>query len=103
MTQKLATHTIRIENEQVRVTEWRFGPGDATGHHIHQHDYVVVPIMSAVMTLVEPNGGKVKSTLELGKPYFRHAGVEHDVVNSNNHDMAFIEIELKQTRIEPTR
>jgi hypothetical protein len=30
-----------------------------------------------------------------GSPYFRDAGVEHDVVNATEGDYAFIEIELK--------
>ena len=28
-------------------------------------------------------------------PYFREAGVEHDVVNANEHEFEFIEIEVK--------
>jgi hypothetical protein len=29
-------------------------------------------------------------------PYFRNAGVEHDVINANACEFAFVEIELKQ-------
>jgi quercetin dioxygenase-like cupin family protein len=39
-----AVATVMIDNERVRVTEWRIGPGDATGWHRHEHDYVVVPL-----------------------------------------------------------
>jgi hypothetical protein len=28
-------------------------------------------------------------------PYFRSAGVEHDVINANGFEFAFIEVELK--------
>jgi len=28
-------------------------------------------------------------------PYFRNAGVEHDVINPNSYEFAFLEIELK--------
>ena len=31
----------------------------------------------------------------MAAPYFREAGVEHDVVNTNDHEFAFIEIEMK--------
>jgi mannose-6-phosphate isomerase-like protein (cupin superfamily) len=34
--------------------------------------------------------------LTVGAPYFREAGVEHDVVNTNDHDFTFIEIEMRQ-------
>jgi hypothetical protein len=33
--------------------------------------------------------------LRHGVPYFRSAGVEHDVVNANDGEFAFIEIEIK--------
>ena len=39
-----ATPTQLIDNERVRVTEWRFRPGEATGWHRHEFDYVVVPV-----------------------------------------------------------
>jgi mannose-6-phosphate isomerase-like protein (cupin superfamily) len=34
--------------------------------------------------------------LVAGEPYFRPAGVEHDVRNPNAFEFAFIEIELKR-------
>ena len=40
-----AIGTVLIENERVRVTRWDFAqPGDCTGWHRHEHDYVVVPL-----------------------------------------------------------
>jgi quercetin dioxygenase-like cupin family protein len=38
-----AVGTLQIENERVRVTQWRFAAGAATGWHRPEHDYVVVP------------------------------------------------------------
>jgi mannose-6-phosphate isomerase-like protein (cupin superfamily) len=32
--------------------------------------------------------------LETGVPYFRNAGVEHDVRNPNDVELSFVEIEL---------
>jgi hypothetical protein len=31
-----------------------------------------------------------------GEPYSRPAGVEHDVVNANDYDFAFLEVETKR-------
>ena len=42
-----AKPTVFIDNERVRVTEWRFAPGAATGWHRHEYDYVVVPMATA--------------------------------------------------------
>jgi hypothetical protein len=34
--------------------------------------------------------------LTAGRPYYREAGVEHDVINANPFDFAFVEVELKE-------
>jgi quercetin dioxygenase-like cupin family protein len=89
-----ATSRVFIDNERTRVTEWRFAPRAATGWHRHAHDYVVVPMLDGRLKLIE-GGGERLSELRSGIPYFRNAGVEHDVVNANEFDYAFIEIEFK--------
>lgn len=94
MTQQ-AVPTVLIDNDKVRVTEWRFAPGAATGWHRHEMDYVVVPIMDGRLELLTAGGQSSFAELELGKPYYRDAGVEHDVVNANAYEFAFIEIERK--------
>ncbi|MDX1433458.1 MAG: cupin domain-containing protein [Gammaproteobacteria bacterium] len=89
-----AKSVVFIDNERTRVTEWRFGPGDATGWHRHEYDYVVVPMLDGRLRLVDADGERF-ADLERGVPYFRARGVEHDVVNANDFDYAFIEVELK--------
>ena len=39
---------IMIDNEKTRVTLWTFEPGEDTGQHVHEYDYVVVPMKNAV-------------------------------------------------------
>ena len=90
-----AVPTVFIDNERVRVTEWRFAPGAATGWHRHEMDYVVVPMADGVLELVEPGGGRRRAELKQGVPYFREAGVEHDVINANAGECAFVEVEIK--------
>lgn len=90
-----ATSTVLIDNDRVRVTRWHFTPGAATGWHVHEYDYVIVPLTDGTLELVEPDGTR-DSLLSVGAPYFREAGVEHDVVNANDHDFTFVEIELRQ-------
>jgi quercetin dioxygenase-like cupin family protein len=95
-----AVPTVRIDNERVRVTEWRFAPGAATGWHRHEHDYVIVPLATGRLQLEE--GGETRiAELTLGIPYFREVGVEHDVVNANDGEFAFVEIELMGTGRAP--
>jgi quercetin dioxygenase-like cupin family protein len=91
----LAKSNVHISNDRVVVSEWRFAPGANTGWHRHQHDYVVVPLMDGKLRLLEPGDVAREVQLRHGVPYFRSAGVEHDVVNANDGEFAFIEIEIK--------
>ena len=85
---------IQTDNDIVRVTEWRLPPGGATGHHRHEYDYVVVPITDGELTVVS-SAGTARNPLTSGQSYFREAGVEHDVQNQTEHDIVFVEIEIK--------
>lgn len=89
-----AKATVLIENEKVIVTEYCFAPGQNTGWHRHGHDYVVVPLMDGKVKL-ETEQGSSLAEMKKGVPYFRSEGVEHDVINANDSEYAFIEIELK--------
>ncbi len=89
-----AQPTVQIDNERVTVTEWRFAPGARTGHHVHALDYVVVPVTTGTLRLVEPDGER-DVQLTAGVSYARPAGVSHDVINVNTHEFRFVEIELK--------
>ena len=92
-----AVPTVMIENDRVRVTEWRFAPGAATGHHVHEHDYVVVPMTTGTLRLVEPDGRR-DVALTAGKPYDRLRGVAHDVINASGREFVFVEVELLENR-----
>ena len=59
-----AVPTVFIDNERVRVTEWRFAAGAATGWHRHEMDYVVVPMGDGVLELVEPGGERRRVELQ---------------------------------------
>lgn len=89
-----ATASIQIDNERVRVTEWRFAPEAETGWHRHEYDYVIVPQTSGKLRL-ESSDGTSLSELHSGKPYFRQSGVEHNVINTTDIEFVFIEVELK--------
>ena len=64
MADKQAVATVQLENEHLRVTEWRFTPGAATGYHRHAYDYVVVPVVDGELELVGPDGGRSRAQLE---------------------------------------
>ena len=89
-----AKATVLVDNDRVIVTEYRFAPNASTGWHRHGHDYVIVPLMDGVLKIVNVDGESF-AEMKAGAPYFRSEGVEHDVINANDGEYAFIEIELK--------
>ncbi len=95
MASNQAIPTIQADNARTRVTEWRFLPGAATGWHRHEMDYVVVPMTNGNLKLVDGEGNETVAELFSGQSYFRQAGVEHDVININDHEFVFVEIEFK--------
>ena len=94
-TRPAAVPTVFIDNDRVRVTEWRFAPGAATGWHTHGMDYVVTPMLHGKLRLKLPCGEVAETELKAGVPYYRAAGVEHDVINANDYEFVFVETELK--------
>ncbi len=90
-----AIPTVQIDNERTRVTEWRFAPGAATGFHRHDYDYVIVPGTTGKLKLIGPDQAESLAELTAGVCYFRHAGVEHDVINASESEFVFVEVEFK--------
>ncbi len=85
---------VHVDNDHVRVTEWRFAPGAATGWHRHEFDYVITPVIGGNVEIVHGDGSRTPFAMEPGKSYFREAGVEHDVVNGAGGALRFVEVEL---------
>jgi len=95
MTQRpQAVATVKIAEPGVRVTEWRFAPDAETGWHVHEFDYVVVPLLDGALLLEEPGGVARTVPMTMHAPYARPAGVEHNVVNASGHEYAFLEVEI---------
>ena len=82
-----ANGDVQEDNDTTRVTHWSFAPGAETGFHRHEYDYVVVPLTSGALNIVDKDG--TESTAQLA------AGVEHNVINASGGAFAFVEIEFK--------
>ena len=95
MQRKKATANIQIDNERIRVTEYSFNKNEETGFHIHQWDYVVIPQTNGQLLLIDDNEVEKTATLTKGEPYYRKAGVSHNVINAGKEKLVFIEIEIK--------
>ena len=93
MSRPAAQPELQIDDGIVRVTRWRFPPGAETGWHRHGFAYVVVPMTTGALT-IDTGAETVRSELTAGVAYNRPAGVEHNVINDNDFEFAFVEVEL---------
>jgi len=90
-----AASDCQQDNDRVRVTQWRLAPGTATGHHVHEYDYVIVPVTAGTLTIAADDGSTAEAPLTAGVSYFRQAGVSHNVINAGDEEIVFIEVEIK--------
>ncbi len=91
---KAAKPFVQIEDERVIVTQWRFEAGAETTWHCHEYDYVVVPQTTGKL-LIETESEENIVELVSGVSYTRMKGVKHNVINHNDYEFVFVEIELK--------
>jgi quercetin dioxygenase-like cupin family protein len=89
-----AVRTALEDNHRVAITEWRFAPGAETGWHRHPLDYVVV-YRTAGRMQVETKDGASPVQIAEGASFFRKAGVEHNVINTGDAEVIFVETEIK--------
>jgi beta-alanine degradation protein BauB len=92
---KSGTPIVQIDNDRCIVTRWDFKPGQETGVHIHGHDYCVVPLADGVLKIVDADGAETLTEMKAGVSYFRGLGVHHNVINANDFDFSFVEVEFK--------
>ena len=85
---------VLIDNDKVKVTEWSFEIGDSTGHHIHEYNYIVIPMLDGELKILEKNDIETISKLSKGGANYRDKREEHNVFNNNNSPYSFIVIEL---------
>ena len=90
----MAKAKILIDNDKVKVTEWSFAVDDSTGHHIHEYNYIVVPMLDGELKILDNDNNETISKLSKGGAYYREKGIEHNVLNNNSFPYSFIEIEL---------
>ncbi len=89
------TATTLVDDARVRVARFDFAPGEETGWHRHDFDYVITAVTDCPMRIEEPGGGARQVMVAAGSAYRRDAGVEHNVINDGDLPMSFVEVELK--------
>ncbi|WP_336660174.1 cupin domain-containing protein [Leucobacter sp. USHLN153] len=85
---------VQLETELFRVTKWTIEPGGAIPEHEHEYPYVVVPLVTGTMYVVNADGSEIEANLEFGVSYTRPAGAVHRVENRGSEgDIVFVETE----------
>ena len=86
-----------VDDERVRITTWTFGAdGENTGPHVHEYDYIVVPVTGGTFAVTDSDGTILELAQHAASPYLGSAGTAHDVVNVSGASAVFVEIELKR-------
>ena len=85
---------VQLENEHFKVTRWTIEPGGHIPMHVHEYEYVVVPMVNDTMHVVMADGSEIVAELVAGQSYSRPAGSEHQVENRTSaSDVVFVEVE----------
>ncbi|HEU0205401.1 MAG TPA: cupin [Pseudolysinimonas sp.] len=91
-----AQATQYTDDDRTRVTRWSFSAtGDATGPHVHEFDYLVVPVTGGELTVISADGTEKSMVQVAGVPYNGVAGTSHNVVSAGDAPVVFVEVEMK--------
>jgi len=89
---------LLFENERVRVWDLCLEPGEGTGLHRHENDYLYVVIGDGVLQRVDPDGTRVEpKPMSDGQVVFRAVNDDcvHEAVNAGEAPWRNIVVELK--------
>ncbi len=95
---RLAHNEVILENDTTRITFHRIKPGEQSGWHRHEYDYVGYHFATSNLSVEYGTGGSGKMISEEGKANFYEVGdgFEHNVTNVGETDMVALEIEYKR-------
>ncbi|MDP4805126.1 MAG: hypothetical protein NWR45_09250 [Candidatus Nanopelagicales bacterium] len=89
-----AVPSVEVDDGHIRVTRWHFEPGASTGMHVHEFDYLVVPVTGGEFIVNNAEGLSTSMIQQPGECYKRQAGVMHNVISNSPRAMNFVEIEF---------
>ena len=91
----LARHSLLLEDDRTRITQWVFAPGDQTGWHSHRFDYVTVQQSGGALLLQGADGSEKQVDYEDGRAVAWTAPIEHNAINISTVEVRVLEIEYK--------
>jgi mannose-6-phosphate isomerase-like protein (cupin superfamily) len=96
---KLSHYEVLVDNETTKITFHRIQPGEQSGWHLHDKNYVGYHIEAAKLRYERGDGALGDMISEPGKATFYEVGggFEHNVTNVGDTDMVALEIEYKKS------
>ena len=85
-----------MDNERTRITEWVIAPGEQTGWHLHDYDYVTIQQSTGRLHLDYADGSEKTIDYIPGSTHLNQAPVEHNATNVGDVDIRVLEIEYKR-------
>ena len=91
----MATYITLHEDDKTRITQWTMEPGQQTGWHSHDFDYVVVQLSGGRLHLDYADGSSREVDYAPGGTLSGSAPVEHNAISVGDEAIVSIEIEYK--------
>lgn len=92
---EIASFTIIMDNDRTRITKWVIKPGQQTGWHLHDFDYVTIQESEGTLYLEHSDGTERTIEYVPGKAATITAPIEHNAINVGDVDIMVTEIEYK--------
>lgn len=85
-----------LDTDLTRITQWLIRPGEQTGWHRHEYDYVTIQQSEGVLHLDFADGTARDIDYVPGTAMTIEAPVEHNATNVGEVDIRVLEIEYKR-------
>lgn len=93
---KVGNFDTLVDDDRTRITQWVIAPGEQTGWHLHDYDYVTIQQSTGVLHLKYADGSEKTIDYEPGVTRMNRAPVEHNATNIGDVDIRVLEIEYKR-------
>lgn len=95
---KLARRDVLCDDADTTVSLFTIAPGEETGWHRHEHDYVVVNLTDAYFKFDLRNAPPGETRNKARDTHTHPVGVEHNAHNAGTNDIILLEIEYKRPK-----
>jgi beta-alanine degradation protein BauB len=92
----MAPPTVLLENDRVRVVEFRLAPSEKTPMHTHPEPYVAYVLGSASVSISFPDGKKIDREMKVGEVLWREP-VTHAFENVGSTELHELLISIKKS------